>query len=135
MEWTGGCLCGSIRYRASEPPQWAAHCHCGMCRKISGAAFLSFVEFPSGTLEWIHGNPTQYQSSNGVTRGFCSKCGGTLTFEPDKMLFITVGSLDHPEYVTVESHCYTQTQLPWIKLSDGLPRYPGARGGKGGRPD
>ena len=49
MDWTGGCLCGSIRYRASDAPHWASYCHCGMCRKVSGAPFMGFVEFPEGT--------------------------------------------------------------------------------------
>ncbi|MCZ6863891.1 MAG: GFA family protein, partial [Alphaproteobacteria bacterium] len=30
----GGCLCGSVRYRAVVDDSGAAgHCHCGMCRK------------------------------------------------------------------------------------------------------
>jgi hypothetical protein len=134
MEWTGGCLCGSIRYRASEAPQWAAHCHCGMCRKLSGAPFCTFVEFPAGIFEWTQGKPAQYQSSNRVIRGFCPNCGSTLTYEPDELFFISLGSLDQPEHVQIESHCYTKSQLPFIKLADGLPHYPGPRGGKGGRP-
>ena len=135
MEWIGGCLCGSIRYRASEAPQWAAHCHCSMCRKVSGAPFLTFMEFPQGTFEWTQGEPVRYQSSPGVIRGFCSSCGSTLTYEPDGMLFVSVGSLDEPRHVQIESHCYTKGRLPWVKLADGLPDFPGARGGKGGRQD
>ena len=96
MEWMGGCLCGSIRYRASQAPQWAAYCHCSMCRKISGAPFMAFVEFPEGAFEWTQGEPGRYQSSNGVIRRFCLSCGGTLTYEPDEMLFLSLGSLDHP---------------------------------------
>jgi len=134
MEWTGGCLCGAIRYRASQAPRWAAHCHCSMCRKVSGAPFLTFVEFPEGTFAWTLGEPRPYRSSPGVMRRFCAECGSTLTFEPDKMLFVALGSLDQAEHVQIESHCYTSTQLPQIKLADGLPSYPGARGGKGGRP-
>ena len=134
MEWTGGCLCGSPRYRASRPPQWAAHCHCGMCRKISGAPFATFVEFPEGTFEWTRSEPAKYQSSSGVKRGFCRTCGSSLTYEPDEMLFIALGSLDQPEHVQIESHVYTRTQLPSILLADGLPHFPGPRGGKGGRP-
>ena len=48
MEWTGGCLCGAVRYRASADPLRVVSCHCGMCRRTSGAAFLTFVHFPAG---------------------------------------------------------------------------------------
>lgn len=134
MEWTGGCLCGSIRYRASAEPQWASYCHCGMCRKISGAPFMGFVEFPEGTFEWIQGQLNQYQSSKGVTRRFCSNCGSSLTFEAGGILFISQGSLDFPEQVVFDCHTYTKTQLPGIELADKLPQFPGPVGGKGGRP-
>ena len=43
MEWTGGCLCGAVRYRASADPVRVVNCHCGMCRRTSGAAFMTFV--------------------------------------------------------------------------------------------
>jgi hypothetical protein len=135
MEWTGGCLCGAIRYRASDAPQWASYCHCGMCRKVSGAPFMGFVEFPAGTLQWAQGQPSQYRSSDGVIRRFCRNCGSSLTFEADGMVFISLGSLDFPEHVVVERHCYTKDRLPGIELADGLPEFPGPFGGKGGRPN
>ena len=125
MEWTGGCLCGSIRYRASDAPQWASYCHCGMCRKVSGAPFMSFVEFPEGAFEWIAGQAEPYRSSDGAIRRFCGKCGSSLTFEADGMLFISLGSLDCPEQVVVERHCYTEFRLPGIALADGLPQFTG----------
>ncbi len=135
MEWTGGCLCGAIRYRASQAPQWASYCHCGMCRKVSGAPFMGFVEFLAGTLQWTQGQPGQYRSSEGVIRRFCSNCGSSLTFEADGMVFISLGSLDFPEHVVVERHCYSKDRLPGIALADGLPQFPGPFGGKGGRPN
>ena len=133
MEWTGGCLCGSIRYRAGKAPQWASYCHCGMCRKVSGAPFMGFVQFPEGSFEWVLGQANQYRSSDGVTRRFCSTCGSSLTFEADGMVFISLGSLDRPEDVVVERHCYTKARLPGLELADGLPHFPGPVGGKGGR--
>lgn len=133
MDWTGGCLCGAVRYRASAAPHWASYCHCGMCRKVSGAPFTSFVEFPPGILEWTEGEPRPYKSSPGVIRRFCGTCGSALTFEADGMTFLTLGSLDFPERVTVERHCYTRDRLPGIALADGLPEFPGPVGGKGGR--
>ncbi len=134
MEWTGGCLCGSIRYRASEAPHWASYCHCGMCRKISGAPFTGYVQFPEGSFVWTQGKPSQYPSSSGVTRRFCGDCGSSLTFEADGVLFLTLGSLDFPEQVAFDCHTYTSSRLPGIELVDGLPHFSGPVGGKGGRP-
>lgn len=133
MDWTGGCLCGAIRYRASEAPHWASYCHCSMCRKVSGAPFTSFVEFRRGVVEWS-GERASYVSSDGICRRFCSTCGSSLTFEADGMVFIALGSLDAPERVQVERHCYTRSKLPGLKLNDDLPQFPGPVGGKGGLP-
>lgn len=134
MEWTGGCLCGAIRYRAGDAPRYASYCHCGMCRKASGAPFMGFVEFPDGSVEWTRRQPNPYHSSNGVIRQFCGSCGSPLTFESDGIVFMTLGSLDAPETVDMACHTYTQTRLPGIALADGLPHHPGPAGGKGGRP-
>ena len=133
MAWTGGCLCGAIRYRANEEPKWASYCHCGMCRKVSGAPFTAFVEFEPSTVTWMRGEPIQYSSSAGVIRRFCGKCGSALTFEADGVLFLTLGSLDSPESVKFNCHTYTASRLPGMELRDGLPNFSGPVGGKGGR--
>ena len=62
MEWTGRCLCGAVRYRATEDPIRAVNCHCGMCRRLSGAAFLTHVHFRIGAFTWTKGKPTRYHS-------------------------------------------------------------------------
>ncbi len=33
MPITGGCMCGAVRYEATEPPQEVGYCHCRMCQK------------------------------------------------------------------------------------------------------
>ncbi len=134
MDWAGGCLCGAVRYRASAAPDYASYCHCGMCRKASGAPFSGFVQFPEGTVEWTKGRPDRYTSSDGAVRRFCATCGSALTFEADNVLFMTLGSLDAPEKVDFDCHTYTAFKLPQIHLTDGLPHHPGPAGGKGGRP-
>ena len=134
MDWTGGCLCGAIRYRSSAAPEYASYCHCGMCRKASGAPYSGFVQFPDGAVEWTKDEPAQYHSSAGVIRRFCSTCGSSLTFEADGVMFIALGSLDAPDQVELDCHTYTKFRLPQIHLADGLPQHPGPAGGKGGRP-
>jgi hypothetical protein len=38
----GGCLCGAVRFavNAATEPRLVCACHCSLCRKSSGAAFL-----------------------------------------------------------------------------------------------
>ena len=127
MEWTGGCLCGAVRYRATVDPIRAVNCHCGMCRRASGAAFLTHVHFPLGAFTWTQGNPTRYRSSSEAERGFCDRCGSTLTMHEtvlDDRVQVTLGSLDRPENVRPDDHVWTESQLPWLRIDDDRPRFP-----------
>jgi hypothetical protein len=127
MEWTGGCLCGAVRYRATADPLRVVSCHCGMCRRASGAAFLTFVHFPAGAFAWIGGQPTRYRSSAEAERGFCAVCGTTLSMHESVLadrVQVSLGSLDRPDLVRPDDHVWTSSQLPWLKLVDDRPRFP-----------
>ena len=82
MEWTGGCLCGAVRYEASEPPQKSGYCHCRMCQKVSGAPCTVGVYFAKQVFRITRGQPTIYRSSNVAERGFCRSCGSQLLYLP-----------------------------------------------------
>lgn len=126
MEWTGGCLCGAVRYRADSDPIRAVNCHCGICRRMSGAAFLTFVHFPIESFAWVKGEPTRYRSSVDAERGFCVRCGSTLTMHesvlPDRVQ-VTLGSLDNPHAVRPHDHVWTESQIAWLQVEDKLPRF------------
>jgi hypothetical protein len=126
MQWTGGCLCGDVRYQVSQDPEWVGSCHCTMCRKISGTAFSTYAVFSRETFEWTKGVPALYRSSEPTTRGFCARCGSTLSWETTEIFGVAVGSLDRPEDVQPECHTNTTTWLPWIKMDDDLPRLEGS---------
>lgn len=38
---SGHCLCGAVRITVTDPPQELGACHCGMCRRWTGSAFLA----------------------------------------------------------------------------------------------
>ncbi len=42
---TGGCMCGAVRYEATEPPQKVGYCHCRMCQKWTGNLFFPYAMF------------------------------------------------------------------------------------------
>ena len=43
---TGGCLCDAVRFRITLPTLFCAHCHCSMCRRPHGAAFVTWTAVP-----------------------------------------------------------------------------------------
>ena len=122
----GGCLCGAIRYRSTAAPVRGVMCHCSMCRKHSGAPALVFVHFPMKAFTWLGAEPTRYRSTKYAERGFCPRCGSTLTMHEEVLedrVQVALGSLDTPERAAVDDHVWTREQIPWFQVADGLPRF------------
>ena len=79
--YTGGCLCGAVRYSIdAEPlPGRQLLCHCVDCQKQTGTAFVSGMAFPADGVT-ITGTMTTFTMSGGQSgepmhRRFCTKCG------------------------------------------------------------
>jgi len=125
MEWTGGCLCGAIRYRANASPFWVGHCHCKKCQRSTGSPTCTWVAFAPNQLEWTRGDPSYFQSSKKVQRSFCSSCGSPLGFHHAEHDGVTAGTLDKPETLKAEVHMFAEHEYPWAKIDDGLPRHEG----------
>jgi hypothetical protein len=126
----GGCLCGRIRYRATGTPLRPSHCHCELCRRASGAPFVSWASFRAADFAFVRGTPRRYDSSPGAWRGFCGDCGTQLTFHAHRApesVDVTLASLDHPGSIVPLDHIWTRRQIAWVRLADGLPRYAGNR--------
>jgi hypothetical protein len=64
--------------------------------------------FAADNLRWIQGKVATYASSPGVDRGFCPRCGSTLTFaRPTRNeISIVSGSLDDPKDVKPQEHVF-----------------------------
>lgn len=122
----GGCFCGAIRYEASGTAHHQTNCHCSICRRTTGAPFVTWFSVPRSGFRLVQGTPARFRSSPTATRSFCPGCGTQLTFEQDRApgeIDVTTCSLDDPEGMPPQDHTYTRSKLGWIKLADGLREY------------
>lgn len=121
----GRCLCGAVTYKYSGPENWRGHCHCESCRRNTSSPFTTFMGVPNEVFEFTGEAPKVYVSSPGVRRSFCGICGTPMAYEADrypKEIHLYAASLDNPSEFVPEFHTHSNEILPWIQLSDGLPR-------------
>ena len=123
----GGCICGAIRYALQGPPGWSAHCHCRSCQRATGAAFTTWVGYKKENLRVTKGQLTVCNTSPGVERGFCGRCGTSLTYVAEEgwpgQVSVLAPTLDDPGIATPTTHVNVEDQLLWVKIDDGLPRH------------
>lgn len=75
---TGHCLCGAARLTARVLNDHADACHCGMCRRWAGGAY---VGAEVADLAFEPDAPLiVYRSSDWAERISCARCGGGLAW-------------------------------------------------------
>ena len=124
----GGCLCGAVRYEIDGAPESVTHCHCTMCRKASGAPFVTWLAVRHENFRYTSGEPVSYRSSDIARRAFCASCGGQLQFDyhgATGHTHLSAGSLDEPANIAPERHIWVKDRIPWANNNDGLPEFPG----------
>jgi len=74
----GHCLCGAVKVRATPLRRHVDACHCTMCRRWNGIAFVGVMcgEIAFEGEEHV----TSYRSSDWAERGFCNICGSSLFY-------------------------------------------------------
>lgn len=122
----GGCFCRHLRYQAATKPYHETNCHCSICRRTSGAPFVTWFSVAKSAFRWTAGEPQYFHSSAKGTRAFCPRCGTQITFknaDAPHEIDVTTCSLDDPEQLPPKDHTRTSSKLSWVKLVDRLPEY------------
>lgn len=120
----GSCQCGAVNYSLAQVPTEATACHCTQCRKQSGHYFAS-ANLPKAAVTVEGGQHlTWFQSSEKVRRGFCSRCGSWLFWEPvfRDWTSVALGSLDGATGVQLERHIFVSQKGDYYAIADGLPQ-------------
>jgi hypothetical protein len=121
---TGGCQCGAVRYAFYSAPENAHVCHCRMCQRATGGVFAALAGSTSANFAWTRGKPSFFASSSLAKRGFCKKCGTPLSFKYDlatSRIYVTIGSLDHPDDTPIVKQYGVEGRLPWVKFCEDVP--------------
>jgi len=133
--YTGGCLCGALRYEAEGEPRFAGHCYCADCQKASSSGFIPFMGF-AGSAVRFSGETRQFRSKaatgGDAVRNFCPVCG-SLVFGgevgKDDSFTIYAGSLDDASVFRPKVAIFARSRPPWAVIPEGLTVYEGMPGG------
>ena len=127
-EWTGSCLCGTVRFRLHSEPFDAGWCHCRTCQRNSGAPAMVFATVPLVDYAIKTGEDAvrKVPSSSFGHRAFCGACGTPLythvDHQPDTLDF-SVATLDEPGRVRPGFHIFWSSRVDWLVMDDGLPKF------------
>ncbi len=125
---TGGCQCGSIRYRINDEARMLYACHCKDCQKQSASAFglslivdVSAIEFTRGR-EQLRFWDTR-GGDGGIKRcAFCPHCGSRIFHGSDDEsapISIKGGTLDETDWLHPVAHIWLRSAQPWIQIDPG----------------
>jgi hypothetical protein len=129
----GACLCGAVRFTVTLPTLFCGHCHCSMCRRNHGAAYVTWIAAARERLALDAGAEllTRYASSEHGSRTFCSRCGTSLFCENDQhpeRVDIPLASLSGPIDRAPALHVFFDDRADWTEVCDALPKLGGKTG-------
>ncbi len=127
--FTGGCLCGALRYQAQGEPLYSGHCYCADCRKASGSGFVPFMGF-SGSAVRFTGRSQQFacKAADGgdAVRNFCPACGSLVhggVLGKDNSFTIYAGTLDDPALFHPKIAIFTRDRPAWAVIPPGMTMF------------
>ncbi|MCC5971633.1 MAG: GFA family protein [Pararhodobacter sp.] len=107
-EFTGGCLCGNIRFTARGQPYRVGLCHCLECRKHHGALFHASAVFPQEAVT-VEGDAQDYAG-----RYFCPRCGSPVFGRSGDEVEVNLGALDAPDQFQPSYELWTERRESWL---------------------
>jgi hypothetical protein len=128
MAQLGGCLCGQIRFALSGEFRLVEYCHCRSCRRSVGAPVVAWAAVAEEGFEVLSGDMRSFESSPGVERTFCGRCGASLTIGAEAYaneIYVSLMALDDADAVAPQIHIWRSERVPWFDTNDTLPRFLG----------
>ena len=85
---------------------------------------MAWVGFKKGQVQWKGISRTEFSSSENVFRGFCGKCGTSLSYSSDKFgsdnIFLSTTTFEYPEVFVPTEQVFTCEGLSWMPLNNSI---------------
>lgn len=126
--YKGSCHCQSVQYTVDGDFLICSHCHCESCRKIHGAAFVTWTAVLKDQIHIHQGQEhlLHYESSPQIVWMSCMKCGSSLfqtTRHSPEKIYISLSSFDEEISIRPDSHVSIEEKVSWIEINDSLPKF------------
>ena len=129
---SGSCFCGAVRFEVELPTLFCGHCHCSMCRRSNGSAFVTWFSVGIDQFHLIESSTlVRFSSSEHGSRSFCGRCGTQLFCANDRhpeRIDITLASMASAIDRQPQAHVYFDCRAEWIEGQEELPKLGGASG-------
>lgn len=123
---TGRCYCGNTTLMSRNPPGSVTYCHCGDCRRVTGAPVAAFAAFNEADVYFEPNEGKSVSVNPGVRRSFCESCGTPLTGRYDYLpgtVYIAIGLIDQADQFSPQTHAHDANRLPWLTIEDNCQRF------------
>jgi len=128
--YEGGCSCGKVRYRLTDEPMFVHCCHCKVCQRETGSAFVLNALIETDRVELLSGEPEPVSMPTDSGRPHdiyrCPDCRTAVWSDYGRrgvLRFVRTGTLDDPAAIVPDVHIYTRSKLPWVILPEGVPAF------------
>lgn len=108
VQYSGGCVCGKVRFVATGQPLRVGICHCLDCRKHHGALFYAAAVFPQDAVN-ITGLTHHH-----LGRHFCPDCGASVFATSADEIELHLGALDAPNQLKPTYESWVIRRESWL---------------------
>ncbi|EKM77017.1 hypothetical protein AGABI1DRAFT_77800 [Agaricus bisporus var. burnettii JB137-S8] len=135
----GSCFCRSLSWRLEGEPLISIYCHCTICQRMNGAAFVHGLHFPFSSFSWTHSNSdavaiSQPTSSHPWVIYRCKTCHSYIgaTNSNSKVWSLksahlkrdpTTNLIKDFDKIKPTAHIFYKTRM--LDVPDGLPKWDG----------
>jgi len=123
--YSGGCLCGRVRYCLNARPLGVNACYCDDCKKLTGATHLLMLLAARVGFAHEQGEVERYRKRADSGREIdivrCENCGVRLWHEPlssPNFIFVAAGTLDDSRWVVPASHIWIEKASPHVVMDE-----------------